>query len=130
MTKWLLLAAAIVSEVTASLSLKAALVHPVWYVLVVVGYLAAFLFLSLVLRAGVALGVAYGIWGALGVAATAVLASAIFGEPLTPVMLLGMAVIIGGVLCVELGSQQATAKRPAGRGATGASASDDGPGAG
>ncbi len=113
MTSWLLLAGAIASEVTASLSLKAALEHPVWYALVVAGYLAAFLFLSLVLRAGMSLGVAYGIWGALGVALTAVLAAAIFGEPLTPLMMLGILVIIGGVLCVELGSQRALAARRA-----------------
>ena len=107
MKKWMLLAGAIATEVTASLSLKAALDHPAFYAVVVVGYIAAFVFLSFVLREGLALGVAYGIWGALGVALTAVLSAVVFGEPLTIVMGLGLVLIIFGVLVVELGSQRA-----------------------
>jgi small multidrug resistance pump len=108
---WFLLAAAIAVEVTASLSLKAALDAPAFYVVVVIGYVASFVLLGLVLRAGIPLGVAYGIWGALGVAATALLAAVLFGEPLTPVMLAGLALIIVGVLCVELGSQRAAQRK-------------------
>lgn len=52
MRKWLLLAAAISCEVTASLSLKGALDAPALYVVVVAGYVASFAFLALVLRAG------------------------------------------------------------------------------
>jgi small multidrug resistance pump len=37
---------------------------------------------------------------------TVLLAAAIFGEPLTPMMLIGVTLVIGGVLCVELGSHQ------------------------
>ncbi|GAA4803460.1 hypothetical protein GCM10023220_35900 [Streptomyces ziwulingensis] len=66
----------------------------------------------MVLRAGLALGVAYGIWGASGVALTAVLATVIFGDPLTAVMGVGIALVIAGVLCVELGAQAAHARRP------------------
>jgi small multidrug resistance pump len=50
--KWLFLGGAIVSEVTGSLSLKAALDHPAWYALMGAGFAGAFVFLSLVLRAG------------------------------------------------------------------------------
>ncbi|RUR01627.1 DMT family transporter [Labedella endophytica] len=114
MRAWLLLAAAIAAEVTASLSLKAALDVPGWYVVVVIGYASSFVLLGFVLRAGMPLGVAYGVWGATGVAATALLAAVFFGEPLTPVMLGGLVLIIGGVLCVELGSQRAAARRVVG----------------
>jgi multidrug transporter EmrE-like cation transporter len=107
--KWLLLIAAIVTEVSATLSLRAALDHPAWYVVVVVGYLVAFTALSFVLREGMGLGVAYGIWGATGVVLTAILATILFGDPLTATMGLGIALVIGGVLCVELGSQAAAA---------------------
>lgn len=107
MKQWTWLGLAIASEVTGSLSLKGALDQPAWYILVVAGYLGAFVFISLALRAGMGLGVAYGVWGALGVALTAVFAMLLFGEPLTPVMLVGLALIMIGVLVVELGSQAA-----------------------
>jgi small multidrug resistance pump len=109
MKKWLLLTAAILLEVSATLSLRAALDAPAWYVLVAVGYLGAFTALSFVLRLGMGIGVAYGLWAASGVALTAVLATFLFGDPLTGLMGVGIALVIGGVLCVELGSQAAHA---------------------
>lgn len=107
MTKWLLLGGAIVSEVAATLSLKGALEQPWLYTLVVLGYGASFAFLALVLKHGMPLGVAYGIWAALGVAATALLSAAIFHESLNLVVGLGLLLIMAGVLTVELGSQRA-----------------------
>jgi small multidrug resistance pump len=106
-TRWLVLAAAVLCEVTATLSLKGALDNAALYVVVAVGYLASFTLLAFVLRQGMALGVAYGIWAALGVATTAVMSSVIFDEALTALMGLGIALIIAGVLTVELGSQHA-----------------------
>ena len=111
--KWLLLITAILTEVSATLSLRAALDHPAWYVVVVGGYLAAFTALSFVLRKGMGLGVAYGIWGATGVVLTAVFATFLFGDSLTATMGVGIALVIGGVLCVELGSQVAADSGPA-----------------
>lgn len=113
MDRWLFLAAAIVLEVTATLSLKGALENPWLYVVVVAGYVGAFSCLAVVLRKGMALGVAYGIWGATGVALTAVLSFALYREPITPMMAAGIVLIIAGVLCVEFGSQAARTKREA-----------------
>lgn len=107
MRKWLLLGGAIGSEVTGSLALKAAVDQPGWFAVVALGYVASFLFLTAVLRARMPLGVAYGIWGALGVASTAVLGAVIFDEALNTAKFAGMALIIGGVLTVNFGSQQA-----------------------
>ncbi|MFF7965289.1 DMT family transporter [Streptomyces sp. NPDC007903] len=117
MRKWLLLTAAILLEVTATLSLRGALDHPALYLLVVVGYVGSFTLLALVLRAGLALGVAYGIWGASGVALTAILAALFFGDPLTAAMGVGIALVIAGVLCVELGAQSAHARQAGEEGA-------------
>ena len=103
---WLLLMLAIVSEVAATLSLKAAVTTPGLYVVVVGGYLASFVFLTFVLKRGMGLGVAYGIWGAIGVALTAVLSAIIFGEAFTAVMGIGMVCIIAGVQLVEMGSHR------------------------
>lgn len=108
MTPWLLLAGAVVCEVTGSLSLRAAVDDPRWYALVVVGYVSAFALLAAVLRRGMPLGVAYGIWGATGVVLTASLSAVIFGEPVTLLMAAGMVLIIGGILLVEVGSHRAT----------------------
>ncbi|RKQ35300.1 DMT family transporter [Kocuria tytonis] len=107
MQKWLFLMAAITSEVTGSLALKAAVAIPVFYALVVAGYAGSFLGLFASLRHGMTLGVGYGIWGATGVAATAVMSFLIFGEPITPVMGAGLVLVMAGVLLVELGSQAA-----------------------
>lgn len=101
---WLLLVGAVVSEVTGTLSLKvAALGRPRWYGVVVLAYVVAFGLLGQSLAAGIPLGVAYGIWAALGVALTALLSKPLFGEPLTGRMLLGIGLIIVGVLAIELG---------------------------
>ena len=113
MRKWVLLTGAILSEVAATLSLRASQDQAVWLVLVVAGYLCAFVLLTLVLRLGVAVGVAYGIWGAAGTASTAVLAAAIFGDPLTWPIGVGIGLIIAGVLFVELGSRPKPAEAPA-----------------
>ena len=114
MSKWLYLFFAIGSEIAASLSLKAALDQPRYYVIVVVGYATSFVLLSRVLQAGMPLGIAYAIWGALGVAFTASLSSVIFDEPFTRPMVIGIVFVIAGVLIVELGSQAANERKTEG----------------
>ena len=104
MVKWIVLAAAILAEVSGSLALKAAVDQPWWYAWVVLGYSVSIFLLDRGLRLGLPLGVAYGIWAATGVALTAVFAAGIFGEPLTALMGLGIVLIMGGVLLVEFGS--------------------------
>jgi small multidrug resistance pump len=51
------------------------------------------------------------VWGASGVALTAVASALLFGELLTGTMILGLVLIILGVLCIELGSQLAAQKK-------------------
>ncbi|KQS09929.1 cation transporter [Curtobacterium sp. Leaf183] len=101
---WILLAVAIVTEVGATISLKLATDgKKVFFVPVVAGYLIAFSLLAVALTLGLPIGVAYGIWAATGVALTAILGRVLFREPLTGLMLGGIALIIAGVLLVELG---------------------------
>ena len=104
MKTWLLLGAAIVLEVSATLSLHLMTEHAAWVILVVIGYVGAFISLSLLLRVGAPIGLVYGVWAASGVALTAILAAVLFGDPLTWVMALGIALVIGGVLIVEIGA--------------------------
>jgi small multidrug resistance pump len=105
--KWVLLIAAIAVEVAATLSLRASQNHSAWLAVVIAGYVGSFVLLTAVLRAGMPVGVAYGIWGASGTAATAVLAAWIFGDPFTWPIAMGIGLIIVGVLLVEFGSRAA-----------------------
>lgn len=103
--RWTFLVLAIAIEVVGTLSLKVAAGGAArLYAVVAVAYVGAFGLLSLSLDAGMPLGVAYGIWSAAGVALTATISKVMFKEPLTGVMVVGMGLIIGGVLLVELGS--------------------------
>ena len=101
---WPALGGAIISEVSATLALRQALNQPGFYVVVGIGYALAFVLLSLTLRAGMPLGVAYGLWSAGGVAVTAIASRLLFSEPLTRTMVAGIVLIMAGVLLVELGS--------------------------
>ena len=103
--EWVFLAGAVVCEVVATLCLRvAANGRRGFYGVVTVGYVLAFALLTLALRGGIGLGVAYGIWTASGVALTAVASRIIFKEPLTRLMMLGIGLIVAGVLVIEIGS--------------------------
>ena len=104
MTAWLLLASAILCEVTATLALKKALDLPAIYAVVAVGYVASFVLLTRTLKAGLGIGLAYGVWAGCGVALTAIGSKLFFSEPLNGVMVVGIVLIISGVLVVELGA--------------------------
>ena len=107
MRAWALLLGAILTEVIGTLSLRASQDHRLWLMSVVAGYLASFVLLTRVLRTGMPVGVAYGIWGALGTAITTIAAALIFGDPFTVPIIGGIGLIIAGVLVVELGSHRA-----------------------
>lgn len=102
---WLLLALAIASEVTATLSLRASegFRRKRWIPVIVVGYLAAFTLLGTILAMGMPVGVAYGIWAAAGVAVTAVLGRVIFKDHFSAMMAVGVALIAIGVAMIEFG---------------------------
>ena len=102
---YLWLALSILCEVAGTLSLRASdgLRKKLWLLPIAVGYLAAFIFLGLALAGGIAVGVAYGIWTATGVALVALFAKVLWKDPLTKTMLVGILLIMTGVLLVELG---------------------------
>lgn len=101
----LFLVLAIVTEVAATVSLRmAARGRGLWYLGAVVGYLAAFSSLSATLSHGLGLGAAYGTWAAGGVALTALFSAVVLGEAFNRTMALGTALIVVGVLLVELGA--------------------------
>ena len=101
--RWAMLALAIVLEVTGTLSMRASegFTRLGFTLLTVVGYLGAFALLGMVLKQGLPVGVAYGIWAGAGVALVALLGRVVFGEPLTVATWLGFLLIITGVWLVE-----------------------------
>jgi small multidrug resistance pump len=103
---WLFLAGAIITEVAATTALKLSegFTRLVPSIVVVVGYIAAFGLLSQALTRGMAIGVAYGVWAAVGVALVAIVGAAFLGESMTWVQVGGIALVIAGVLAIELGA--------------------------
>lgn len=105
MAAYLLLALAISGEVAATISLKFSegFSKLVPSVVVVLGYAIAFIALAQVLKAGLPIGVAYAIWAAAGVGLVALIGALFLGEQLTPTMIGGLVLVVGGVVLLELG---------------------------
>lgn len=105
MWAYIALAGAIVIEVASTLLLlhSDGFRKRRWIAPVLGGYATSYALLYVSLGQGMPLGIAYGIWAAIGVALTAMLARKIFKEPLTLLMGIGIALMIGGVVLVELG---------------------------
>lgn len=99
---WMYLAVAIVAEVIATSSLKAAegFTKPWPSLLSVVGYSVAFYMLSLSLKS-IPVGIAYGIWAGVGVVLVALVGWLLFKQTLDAAALLGMALILAGVLVLN-----------------------------
>lgn len=104
------LAVAIVAEVIATSALKAAdgFSHLIPSVIVVVGYTAAFYFLSLTLRE-MALGVVYAIWSGVGIALICMIGAVLYKQPLDLPGAAGISLIIAGVLVLNLFSRSVAA---------------------
>ncbi|AKH81426.1 multidrug transporter [Streptomyces sp. CNQ-509] len=102
---YVLLIGAILSEVTATVSLRLSegfsKILP--SLVVVVGYITAFTLLSLVLKRGMSIGIAYGIWAAAGVALVALIGAAFLGDGLTGVQIGGLVLVAAGVVALEAG---------------------------
>ena len=96
-----LLALTIALEVFATTSMKLASTRPIWHLGTVVGYGSCFSIFPLVLRK-MPLGVAYAIWSGVGTAMTALIGAAMFGEALSTQKVGALAVIVAGVVLLEL----------------------------
>jgi len=97
------LALAIVAEVFATSALKASAgftrLGP--SVAVVVGYGLAFYLLALVLRV-MPVGIAYAFWAGLGIVLVTLVGIVVYGEKPDLPALLGLAMIVGGVVVIQV----------------------------
>lgn len=106
MHPWFYLAVAIVSEVAATSALKAAEGFTrLWpSLVVVVGYAAAFYFLSLTLRT-IPVAVAYAVWSGVGIALIALVGWLVFDQTLDAPAVVGLLLIIAGVVVLNVFSK-------------------------
>jgi small multidrug resistance pump len=100
---WVYLALAIACEVVATSALKATEGFTRWQpsVLVAVGYVLAFYFLSLTLRT-TSVGVAYAIWSGVGVILVSVIGWVLYKQTLDLAACIGIGLIVLGVLVLQL----------------------------
>ncbi len=98
---WVLLGAAIATEVAGTLALRGSdgFTRLVPSLIVVVGYVASFVLLAIVLKT-LLVGIVYAVWSAVGVALVAVFGKLMFGDPVPPLAVAGMVLIVGGVALV------------------------------
>ena len=103
MSNWIYLILAIISEVIATSSLKSTEgFTKLWpSIIVLLGYSAAFYFLSLTLDT-IPIGIVYAIWSGVGIAAIAVVSVLFFDQKLDIASYIGMGLIIAGVIVLRL----------------------------
>ncbi|MEV0584624.1 multidrug efflux SMR transporter [Nonomuraea sp. NPDC050310] len=100
---WLLLALAITTEVLATTALKLSDGLTNWWsAAVAAGYLASFVLLAQVLKLQLGIGTAYAVWSGAGTAAIAVIGAVFLGETLSAAKIAGIALIIAGVVVLNL----------------------------
>ncbi len=104
---WLYLSIAILAEVIATSSLKAAegFTRLIPSLIVVFGYGTAFYFLSLTLRT-MQVGTAYAIWSGVGTVIISIVAWLLYNQKLDAPSILGMGLIISGVIIIKFLSPQ------------------------
>tara|TARA_B100000614_G_C14279099_1_gene382711 strand:+ start:35 stop:367 length:333 start_codon:yes stop_codon:yes gene_type:complete len=103
MSNWIFLILAIFSEVIGTSFLKSTEGFTKFWpsVIVLVGYSAAFYFLSLTLDS-IPLGVVYAIWSGVGIAAIAIISVLFLDQKLDSATYIGIGLIIAGVVVLRL----------------------------
>lgn len=108
MVSYAYLAIAIVAEVIATSFLKQSdgFTRPIPTIVMAICYIVAFFFLSLTLRE-VPTGIAYAIWSGVGIVLITAIAWIVQGQRLDAPAMIGMALIIAGVLVMNIWSRTA-----------------------
>ena len=106
MKSWLFLAIAIIADVAATSGLRSSEgFTKLWPSLfAVAGYALALYFLSLTLKS-IPVGIAYGVWAGLGIVLVTLVGWLVYGQKLDAAGMLGMALIVLGVVVINVFSE-------------------------
>lgn len=103
MNPWILLSFAIVIEVIGSNCIKASngFTKPLPTVIAIGAFVVALYLLSIITKT-LPLGIVYAVWSGVGIVLTTLVAMFFFGQKPDLPSMIGMALIIGGVLVINL----------------------------
>ncbi|MDY3981817.1 DMT family transporter [Paraeggerthella sp. LCP19S3_G8] len=102
-----LLSVSIILEVfgTTMMKLSEGFSVPLFTALILAGYLVSFTLLTFTLK-HLPLGLVYGIWGGVGTVLTAAIGIIAWGDPFNVITCVGIALVVGGVVLLNQGTQE------------------------
>ncbi|HAT1570445.1 TPA: multidrug/spermidine efflux SMR transporter subunit MdtJ [Kluyvera cryocrescens] len=108
---WILLALAIVAEITGTLSMKWASVSDgnTGFILMLVMIALSYIFLSFAVKK-IALGVAYALWEGIGILLITLFSVMLFDENLTVMKAAGLATLVAGIVLIKSGTRKSPRK--------------------
>jgi spermidine export protein MdtJ len=109
---WILLALAIATEITGTLSMKWASVNDghAGYILMLGMIALSYIFLSIAVKK-IALGVAYALWEGVGILLITLFSVLLFDESLTLMKGAGLATLVVGIVLIKSGTRKAKSSR-------------------
>jgi small multidrug resistance pump len=104
--EWVILYVAVLFEVAATTALKASesFTRLIPSLIVIVGYGVSFYLMSLALKK-IPLAVVYAVWSALGIALISIIGAVRYGENLDAPAIMGLVMIVGGVIVINVFSK-------------------------
>lgn len=109
---WILLALAIVAEITGTLSMKWASVSDgnTGFILMLAMIALSYIFLSFAIKK-IALGVAYALWEGVGILLITLFSVLLFDESLTVMKATGLVTLVVGIVLIKSGTLKSPPKR-------------------
>ena len=104
---WILLALAIVAEITGTLSMKWASVSGghTGFILMLVMIALSYIFLACAVKK-IALGVAYALWEGIGILLITIFSVLLFDETLSTIKIAGLVTLVAGIVLIKSGTQK------------------------
>ncbi|VAK45894.1 Spermidine export protein mdtJ [Enterobacter hormaechei] len=104
---WILLALAIVAEITGTLSMKWASVSEgsTGFILMLVMITLSYIFLSFAVKK-IALGVAYALWEGIGILLITLFSVMLFDETLTTMKIAGLTTLVASIVLIKSGTRK------------------------